>query len=262
MPLRFEPLFFRRSGASIRLALREFARVRRARRFFELGRGIALSPQGPAAASLRADRLYRKALRTVRAGGATSSRNAEALVGVELRQAVQKELDDRSGVLWLARRRRAIGRGVLGSMLVLGVLIAAVPPFRRTMFPPDLAEGKPWVASSTIEGYPLQGIMGDPNAPVGLFHTRDEMSPSLTIDLGGVQVLHDVTVANRRDCCRERALPLVIEVSQDGLAWRQVGYRRGDFSDWTASFAATRGRFVRLRVERKSILHLGRVTVH
>jgi hypothetical protein len=88
------------------------------------------------------------------------------------------------------------------------------------------------------------------------------MSPSLTIDLGGVQVLHDVTVANRRDCCRERALPLVIEVSQDGLAWRQVGYRRGDFSDWTASFAATRGRFVRLRVERKSILHLGRVTVH
>ncbi len=260
MPRRFEPLLLRRSGASIRLALRKFARVRKARLFFELGRGIAPSPQGPAAASLRADRLYRKALRTLNADGVT--RNAEALAGVALRQAVQKELDDRSAVLWLARRRRVIGRGVLGSLLVLAVLIAAVPPFRRTIFPPDLAEGKPWVASSALEGYQLQGIMGDPNAPVGLFHTRDEMSPSLTIDLGGVKMLHEVTVANRRDCCRERALPLVIEVSRDGLAWRQVGYRRGDFRDWTASFPATRGRFVRLRVERKTILHLGRVAVH
>jgi hypothetical protein len=262
VPRGFNPLFFSRLGASIHLALQEFARARRARRFFELGRGIAPTPQGHEAASLRADRLYRKALRVVYAGAASPPRNLEVLAGTALRQAVQKELDSRSGLGWLARRHRLIRRGALVSVLVLLVLIATVPPFRRTIFPPDLAAGKPWVTSSAAWGFPAQGTMGDSEGSVGLFHTSEEMFPHLTIDLGTVQILHEVTVANRRDCCRDRALPLAIQVSRDGLAWQQVGYRRAEFRNWTASFPATPSRFVRLRVERKSVLHLGRVVVH
>ena len=71
-----------------------------------------------------------------------------------------------------------------------------------------------------------------------------------------------VEVENRRDSYADRALPLAIEVSMDASAWKRVAYRRVEFRNWDASFNPTEARFVRLRVDRFSYLHLARIAVH
>jgi len=68
-----------------------------------------------------------------------------------------------------------------------------------------------------------------------------------------------VLVDNRLDCCRERAIPLVVEVSTDQKEWRQVAVRHQLFDTWRADFPRVETRWVRLSVPRKTFLHLSRV---
>jgi hypothetical protein len=70
-----------------------------------------------------------------------------------------------------------------------------------------------------------------------------------------------VRVRNRRNCCSERAVPLVVEVSTDNEHWLEVTRNEQDFSEWKGSFAPVQARWVRLRVPRKTVLHLRRVRV-
>jgi len=139
-----------------------------------------------------------------------------------------------------------------------------VPSVRDSVFPRDLARGKPWVASSHWGSFPERGVMDDGVTvdPNGRFHTLEELYPSVTIDLGATHVLRAVKAFNRTSCCMERALPLAVELSQDHTHWERVGYRRVMFSSWTASFSARTARYVRLRVDRRSSLHLLRVAVY
>jgi hypothetical protein len=82
------------------------------------------------------------------------------------------------------------------------------------------------------------------------------------LDLGRTQSVHAVRVENRTNCCRERALPLVIELSVDAKSWKRVGYRRIMFDTYTQSFASENARYVRLRVDRRTTLHLRRISVY
>jgi hypothetical protein len=68
-------------------------------------------------------------------------------------------------------------------------------------------------------------------------------------------------VTNRDDCCLERAVPLVVEVSDDRKKWRTVARRADSFREWEGKFAPLKARYVRLRVDRHSILHLAKVSV-
>ena len=70
-----------------------------------------------------------------------------------------------------------------------------------------------------------------------------------------------VRVLNRDDCCAERAIPLVVEVSLDRHGWHEVARRKDQFEDWTAKFSPVSARYVRLRVPRRSILHLKSVRI-
>lgn len=120
---------------------------------------------------------------------------------------------------------------------------------------PDLAAGKPWRASSANTSVPP--------APRGeyLFHTLDEESPWFEVDLGEAVLISVVDVVNRKDCCPERAAPVAIEVSGDRLRWKEVSRRMESYSRWQAKFAPTTARYVRVRVLRRSILHLAAVAV-
>jgi hypothetical protein len=57
-------------------------------------------------------------------------------------------------------------------------------------------------------------------------------------------------------------VPLVVEVSNDRKKYREVARRTEVFDTWTPKFAPQRMRYVRLRVARRSMLHLDRVEVH
>lgn len=127
----------------------------------------------------------------------------------------------------------------------------------------NVARGKPWTTSSTYAApgcrSPAQECMESPNF---FFHTQEENGPWLELDLGTVQSISSVKIRNREDCCSERAVPLVVEVSTDGKQWKQVARKNEIFGVWHPEFPAVDARWVRLRVARKSILHLASVDVY
>ncbi len=125
----------------------------------------------------------------------------------------------------------------------------------------DLAQGRSWrVSSSTIPGCqsPAQTCSENLNF---FFHTADEEKPWVEIDLGRPERFSRLRVINRIDCCVDRAVPLVIEVSQNRSDWKEVSRRSAVFTNWLASFAPVDARWVRLRADRRTILHLAQVRV-
>jgi hypothetical protein len=152
--------------------------------------------------------------------------------------------------------QRAVRLGALACVLV--VLVASVA--RR----PERAHGHPWKTSSAWPGFASHGDrFGDEPAMRAaglprdvLFHTAEEDSPWVEIDLGAAIEIRSVELWNRSDCCYDRTVPLVIELAGEGRQYRTVASRDDYFSSWTARFPRQRARFVRVRITRRSILHL------
>ena len=94
-----------------------------------------------------------------------------------------------------------------------------------------------------------------------LFPHPDEQDPRLEIDLEETSQISGVAVANRVDCCTERALPLVVSVSSDHEHWTEVSRRTTEFKTWDSSFAPVDARWVRVTVAGRAILHLHEVQV-
>lgn len=165
-----------------------------------------------------------------------------------------------------ARVERAWLQRALRTLVVLALLALAIDGAARLRLlivrGRDLAAGRAWRPSSVLA--PCEPAK---HACVGvttdiLFHTTEEDSPWLEIDLGAPTAFHRVYVTNRSDCCAERAVPLVIEASDDREAWRPLAGRAEPFQTWKASFERQTARYVRLRVERRSILHLDGVSIY
>jgi hypothetical protein len=127
----------------------------------------------------------------------------------------------------------------------------------------DIARDKPWRTSSALSVVtPCISPQQDcPQSPEFFFHTTEELRPWVEIDLGSAQTFSAVRVDNRKDCCSERAVPLMVEVSSDQEHWRNVARRESVFSSWLANFPPVTARYVRLRIDRRESLHLQRVRV-
>jgi F5/8 type C domain len=140
------------------------------------------------------------------------------------------------------------------------------PPISMTgavpVFSSDLAAGKKWTASSKQEIWADSGKITDEPGNAILFHTKEDDSPWLMIDLETPTSVASVDILNRQDCCGERAIPLVVELSNDGKTWREVARRDELFTQWKAAFSAQDARYVRLRVPRKTYLHLQGIGIH
>jgi hypothetical protein len=94
-------------------------------------------------------------------------------------------------------------------------------------------------------------------------HSNGSANPFATIDLGSIRRISRVVVYNRTDCCWERAVPLIIEVSEDGNKFKTVDTRNNPFkTEWTANFSSANARFVRLIALRPTFLHLNEVEVY
>jgi hypothetical protein len=94
-----------------------------------------------------------------------------------------------------------------------------------------------------------------------LFHTREEDHPWFEIDLGSPTTFSRVDVENRSDCCADRAIPLIVQVSSDRHTWKEVARRTDSFATWHAKFEAQTARYVRLEAQRRTFLHLDSVEV-
>jgi hypothetical protein len=94
------------------------------------------------------------------------------------------------------------------------------------------------------------------------FHTADGPQQHVTVDLGEVRSVHEVVVYNRTDCCQDRAVPLLVEVSKDARAYQQVAKRNETFDVWHATFPSVDARYVRLTRPKKEYFHLAEVEVY
>jgi hypothetical protein len=160
----------------------------------------------------------------------------------------------------IARRQ---GGAIAGLMLGLWLASAGVLAASRVLEPRDLAKGQPWRASSSWGTCdPEHGMCGPLHSRI-FFHTQDDDSPWVEIDLGKPQTFSSLTIVNRRDeHLEDRAVPLVIEVSDDQQGFKEIARRDAVFSVWEPRFPPVTARFVRARVTRKSWLHLEAVKVH
>jgi hypothetical protein len=126
----------------------------------------------------------------------------------------------------------------------------------------DLARNASWKTSSTYAaGGCTSPAQSCPESPSYFFHTGQENNPSIVFDLGRQRGFSKIVVENRLDCCNERAIPLVVEVSTDGRKWKQVARRNETFTSWRAKFPSVRARWVRLSAKGFAMLHLSRVRI-
>jgi len=194
------------------------------------------------------------------AGLAAEDLPAEALIARNFSHAlIAHKLgpERKVGRLLLQRAVRSLSLlAVLAGIVAGGVLIT-----KRLNRAPDLALGKPWRASSTLEKCkPAEHYCASAKTDI-FFHTVEEQEPWVEIDLGKPTKFSVVDVTNRSDCCPDRAVPIVIEVGNDQTAWHKVASRKETFTEWHAEFAPQTARYVRVRSTRRTVFHLEKVAV-
>lgn len=160
-------------------------------------------------------------------------------------------------VLWL---RRLVRSSII--LIVLGLCVAmafALGSLREQNS--DLALNKPWHASSSAAAGCSSPLQYCDDSPSYFFHTAEERDPWVEIDLGDAKDFSAVRLINRRDCCRERGLPMVVEVSSDQAKWKQVARQTQAFRSLKLDFPRQHARYVRVRAVGTTILHLAAVRV-
>lgn len=158
------------------------------------------------------------------------------------------------------RVARVFRLGTLFALLGL-VLFGGFKGVELATLPRDLAKGKPWKASSAYPNFNLAEHTCDGTETYVFFHTREEEHPWFEIDLGAPQMVRRLDVRNRMDGLRDRAVPIIAEVSENGREWREVSRRTTTFETWTAKFAPVKARYVRLKVLKRTFFHLEQVAV-
>ena len=191
---------------------------------------------------------------------------AELTADLQLARRFVNALVDR-----LERRANRVARVVLERWMRVGGALAALTAAlflanaaieaRR----PDLVPNAHWTASSNEGGWSATGV--GTNGPHGsanvFFHTQPESNPWLEFDLGSMKTISRVLIENRTDCCQERAVPLILETSNDRRTWTEAARQTDQFTTWEKKFRpALHGRYVRARVPRLSALHLAQFEIH
>jgi hypothetical protein len=196
--------------------------------------------------------------------GQRTPRSAESLAHDVMRsRSLLRRLLARLEARAVSRRRVLARRWTRTPLVVFALSMALFLSIRLVWGPRDIAVEKPWVTSSTYGSYAASGKVPPEDQDLGFFHTSNEESPWIRIDLERKRQVGRLIVKNRIDCCHDRGLPLVVELSSDGASWVEVARRTSEFESWEPRFAmGSDARFIRLRAEAKTILHLSRVRAY
>lgn len=188
-----------------------------------------------------------------------SAPNVDAIARAHANAAAKLSAEDRLVGDWLLKRVVRIGVGLAVGAALAVAMVAGVG---RLMQPADLAAGMPFKTSSKMaDCHPDQNECAGFPTKI-LFHTLEETNPWYLVDLQKPTEFTHMTIVNRGDSGESRAVPLVVELSDDGVTFREVARRNEVFATWKPVLGPQTARFVRVRVDRMSWLHLEAVRVH
>lgn len=154
-----------------------------------------------------------------------------------------------------------IGAAALVLLAIAWFITGAI---EKRLAKPNIALGRPITTSSNYSAdAPLDHpLLVDGNRTNLGFVTKDAPNQWVMIDLGSTKNISKVVVYNRVDCCQDRAIPLRLEVSDDGINFKKVVDRTDEFEVWTAKGLDAKGRYVRLRHLGANFLHFAEVEVY
>jgi len=158
------------------------------------------------------------------------------------------------------RRVRPGRRWLIGGALLLAVGVVAGPRLIRLMAHHRWDKYR-WHSSSASSGFKANGTLGEHQIADLVFHTEFENGPWVVIDMLESRSIDRIVIMNRQDCCFDRGLPLLVEVGNDGVTFTPVGRQTTLFDTWTVDFAAREARYVRIRSEGATILHLAEIRI-
>jgi hypothetical protein len=160
-----------------------------------------------------------------------------------------------------ARWRRTLFRLKRGAVVLLALVLLGA--LSKVSIPKkSLAAGKKWrISSAAVVCKPSEHRCGSATTDI-LFHTKQEKSPWFEVDLAAVKSFREVLVHNRTDSFPERAVPLVLELSDDQKSWREAARIKEPFQTWKVVVPEGKARYLRLRVDRVSTLHLEGLEVY
>jgi hypothetical protein len=160
----------------------------------------------------------------------------------------------------MIRRVRWTRVGLLGLALVL-VLVVAVSIART---PANVALHKPVNATAAAYDTTAAGAVDGELGRFG-YHSQENDSPFLTVDLQKPTKITKVSVFGRGDCCFDQSVPLDLEISDDGSSFRSIGQRTTGFSSsspWVVEVSPVVTRYVSVRAKHHGVLVLGEVEVY
>jgi hypothetical protein len=149
------------------------------------------------------------------------------------------------------------------AVAAIGLVLSAYGAYAKATAKPNIALHRPVTISSQFpgEGTDHDLLVDGDTTNLG-FHTTAGPNQFVVIDLGTVKPISKVVVTNRADCCQERAVPLNLEVSNDGTSYHKIAERRELFDTWTADKLNTKARYVKLSLGASNFLHLSEVEVY
>ena len=149
---------------------------------------------------------------------------------------------------------------LLGLAIIVTAATLVVAKLDRRIVP-NLATGAVVTISSRDWASPDPAHVVDGDISRFGFHTRSEQNPWVLLDLRREKVVRHIIVYNRMDCCRERAVPLVLKVSHDGESFTEVARTDEPFDEWDATVPLQSTRFIRAESLKLGVLHLSEIEV-
>lgn len=149
----------------------------------------------------------------------------------------------------------------LGTVAILITVLGTWGIFRISRGA-NLATLATWRTSSTLNNCTPETHKCEGKDFPPFFCTAQESAPWIEYDFGARRRVAKVIVTNREDCCKERAVPLLVEISDDRKTWKKVGGISKAFDEATISFPPVSTRYLRLRVPKQTILHLNDVRIY
>jgi hypothetical protein len=174
-----------------------------------------------------------------------------------------------AGMRWLSSLVEARSPGEIKTTRVVRVTVVSILGASFAILialPGNVASGKPATASSTAFNTTAAGAVdGDNNTAAYGFHSQEDPSPWLRIDLERSCRIKEIKIFGRGDGPFDQSIPLALEVSDDGNSFRPIARRTEAFSQvdpWVVDAQGVVARFVRLRGERPSVLVVSEVEVY